>query len=86
MRETVVSTVCPRCEGYIPNNDNPGAYPGAVSRVDNTTEICSACGVEEAIVALVSIEFWPVTQWDNLKFNQASERKGERLELRERYS
>jgi RNA polymerase subunit RPABC4/transcription elongation factor Spt4 len=43
-----VPKVCPVCEGWIPNNQEPGAYPGAVSRRDNTTEICSACGVEEA--------------------------------------
>lgn len=41
--------VCPRCKGYIPNNDNPGAYPGAISRIDNETEICSPCGQNEAI-------------------------------------
>jgi hypothetical protein len=26
-----------------------GKYPGALSRRDNKTEICSACGVDEAI-------------------------------------
>jgi hypothetical protein len=41
--------VCPLCKGYIPNNDTPGEYPGALSRVDNTTEICSECGVMEAL-------------------------------------
>jgi hypothetical protein len=40
--------ICPKCSGYIPNNDNPGAYSGAISRRDNKTEICSACGVLEA--------------------------------------
>lgn len=40
---------CPRCHGFIPNNDTPGAYPGAISRLDNTTEVCSSCGTEEAI-------------------------------------
>ena len=40
---------CPRCGGYIPNNHTPGAYPGALSRRDNKTEICSDCGVFEAI-------------------------------------
>jgi hypothetical protein len=40
---------CPKCSGYIPSNENPGAYPGAISRVDNKTEICSACGVAEAL-------------------------------------
>lgn len=40
--------VCPDCGGYIPNNDTPGAYPGALSRRDNETEICSECGQREA--------------------------------------
>jgi hypothetical protein len=41
--------ICPRCMGYIPNNYSPGEYPGAISRLDNKTEICSECGVQEAI-------------------------------------
>lgn len=40
---------CPTCDGYIPNNDQPGAYMGALSRRDNKTEICSACGTDEAL-------------------------------------
>lgn len=39
---------CPTCDGYIPTNEHIGAYPGAISRRDNKTEICSACGVKEA--------------------------------------
>lgn len=39
---------CPSCAGYIPNNKTPGAYSGAISRRDNKTEICSACGTMEA--------------------------------------
>lgn len=41
---------CPRCSHFIPNDDTPGAYPGAISRLDNKTEICSSCGVEEALL------------------------------------
>ena len=60
--------ICPRCGGYIPNNDTPGAYMGAISRVDNETEICSACGTEEAMQqftaksadAATPVEDWPV--------------------------
>jgi hypothetical protein len=40
---------CPTCSGYIPNNENIGAYAGAISRKDNKTEICSACGTKEAL-------------------------------------
>lgn len=44
------NTICPRCKAsYIPNNLTPNAYPGALSRLDNKTEICSSCGVEESI-------------------------------------
>ncbi len=46
--------VCPSCNGYIPNNETPGAYPGALSRKDNLTEICSACGVHEALRAFAA--------------------------------
>lgn len=43
--------ICPRCkDSFIPNNDMPGAYPGALSRVDNKTYICSECGVMEALM------------------------------------
>ena len=61
------TTQCPRCHGHIPNNEHPGAYAGALSRVDNTTEICSACGTEEALQqysqqTLTPISEWPVTR------------------------
>ena len=41
--------ICPRCNGYIPSNENPGAHIGAVSRLDNKTEVCSQCGTEESV-------------------------------------
>lgn len=41
---------CPRCGGWIPNNLQPGAYPGALSRWDNETEVCSDCGTQEAML------------------------------------
>ena len=41
--------ICPICSGFIPNNETPGAYAGAISRTDNKTEICSACGNREAL-------------------------------------
>lgn len=40
---------CPRCGGCIPNDLHPGEYPGALSRLDNETYICSACGQDEAL-------------------------------------
>ena len=44
---------CPICRGMIPNNQNPGAYPGALSRFDNHTEVCSMCGSVEALIGLM---------------------------------
>lgn len=46
---TTKNTTCPRCGSGIPNNFLRGQYPGALSRVDNRTEICSDCGTEEAM-------------------------------------
>ena len=37
---------CPRCKEYTTD------YP-AISRTDNKTEICSACGVEQALEGYV---------------------------------
>lgn len=59
--------ICPRCTlSLIPNNDSPGAYPGAISRADNKTEICSACGADEALIQwmenfIAAVEDWPIT-------------------------
>lgn len=44
--------VCPRCKGPIPAEGHEGEYPGAISRWDNETEICSDCGQREAIYQL----------------------------------
>ena len=43
------SEKCPICDGPIPNALHEGQYSGALSRVDNKTEICSECGVMEAL-------------------------------------
>lgn len=45
---TTDPTRCPRCTGWIPNNETPGAYMGALSRVADVY-ICSACGTDEAM-------------------------------------
>lgn len=49
MSTNTKNTTCPRCGGGIPNDIYRGQYPGALSRVDNLTEICSECGTLEAI-------------------------------------
>lgn len=55
--------VCPRCTGFIPTNDNPGAYPGALSRTDNTTYICSACGTDEGMEQFLDGGLTPKASW-----------------------
>jgi ribosomal protein L40E len=44
--------VCPRCGGDVPSTAHKGQYPGAVSRWDDKTEICSPCGAEEALMQM----------------------------------
>jgi hypothetical protein len=76
--------ICPRCNGFIPNNETPGLYPGALSRIDNETYICSACGEEEALVMLADKELWPIGQWDVPEFQSATSRSFTRIALVER--
>lgn len=59
--------ICPRCNGLVPSNLNPGAYPGAMSRATEyrDIEVCSRCGTDEAIrqVETGSVEMvanWPL--------------------------
>lgn len=40
---------CPRCKGGIPSDQHRGEYPGALSRFDNKTYVCSSCGMNEAM-------------------------------------
>jgi hypothetical protein len=59
-----VPFICPRCnDNFIPSNQNPGAYPGAISRADNKTEICSDCGVAEAMLDYARGGCQPVEDW-----------------------
>lgn len=46
--------ICPRCDGPVPCAATPGAYDGALSRADGETEVCSACGVDEAHLDFVA--------------------------------
>lgn len=58
--------ICPRCLGDVPNTLHKGEYPGALSRVDNATEICSDCGSDEAMTQFANkgllqpISAWPL--------------------------
>jgi hypothetical protein len=57
------SIICPRCTGFIPNDETPGAYPGATSRTDNTTEVCSSCGSQEGMESFVNGKPMPQEMW-----------------------
>lgn len=60
----IVPHVCPRCvSNWIPCNESPGAYPGALSRADNKTEICSECGQREALQDFFEGGCTPVVNW-----------------------
>jgi hypothetical protein len=71
--------VCPRCHGFIPSNLTPGRYPGAISRVNNKTEICSDCGREEAMSIDALEALWPVSALQ--EFPAAASRAFERMLL-----
>jgi hypothetical protein len=43
---------CSRCGRGVPNDAHRGEYPGALSRLDNATYICSDCGMDEALYQL----------------------------------
>lgn len=45
---------CPRCGGAVPNEAFKGEYPGALSRFDNQTYVCSDCGTSEAMFQFVN--------------------------------
>ena len=60
------SKKCPRCGEYPVYTDGFHRGMGARSRVDNKTQICSECGVEEAMddfqgYKLARIEMWPLS-------------------------
>jgi len=72
---------CPRCGHYVPNDDNPGAYPGALSRTDNKTEICSPCGQAESIEDFLTV-IMPQSEWVKNKAEVPSEFVGDILDMR----
>jgi hypothetical protein len=51
-----INLVCPRCSRFVPNNETPGAYPGAMTRWGGRQiEICSQCGQDEAMAQFTVI-------------------------------
>ena len=59
----ITNIICPRCHGGVPNDTHIGEYPGALSRTDNKTEICSHCGELEAYEDLFNGSPIPQTDW-----------------------
>lgn len=59
MDTKVVIKDCPKCGDHIPSNEHAGQYAGAISRRDNKTEICSACGTKEAVEDFLGMETCP---------------------------
>lgn len=57
------NNICPRCTGPVPNAERKGEYIGAMSRTDNETEVCSACGTAEAMEEFTGSGLTPQTNW-----------------------
>jgi hypothetical protein len=55
---------CPRCHHGIPNDEFRGEYPGALSRRDNKTYICSECGTKEALEDMTGVTYDGYPYWD----------------------
>jgi len=49
MENKIIIKMCPICSEPIPSREHAGKYCGAISRKDNVTEICSACGTAEGM-------------------------------------
>ena len=64
--------MCPICSEPIPNREHAGKYCGAISRKDNVTEICSACGNAEAMADLQ--EYLQELQFDEKRADEEMER------------
>lgn len=67
--------ICPRCQ----DNLLPQGYPGAISRIDNETEICSPCGTDEGmrdyfdgVDMTMTTDKWPVNLRYHLHFRNES--------------
>ena len=53
---------CPICEGAVPSEEYNGKVPGALSRFDNNEEICSLCGMAEAMTPFFSTKGMSIMQ------------------------
>lgn len=68
-----VDNICPRCTGPVPRAGFEGVYPGALSRTDNLTEICSKCGQDEAMTQTFAHTLVPAVEWPVTKFHFVTE-------------
>ena len=57
------SKKCPRCGEYPVYTDGFHRGIGARSRVDNKTQICSECGVDEAMADFFKEGMTPIKDW-----------------------
>jgi hypothetical protein len=58
---------CPRCLSLL-----PVGYPGALSRVDNATEVCSDCGTTEAMMHFAGQTLPPTDDWPVARYGRTS--------------
>ena len=82
--------ICPRCEGLIPCNDKWGEYPGAISRLtrgedDESLEICSDCGTDEALQDFSGVGITPAIQYP-ITSKDATNRRFEAIMIIERHN
>jgi hypothetical protein len=83
MSEKFPDHTCPRCLGAVPNASERGQYPGAISRTDDKTEICSDCGVLEALEqwggkengGLLPQEEWRIWAWVGMTLSAKARKK-----------
>lgn len=63
----MVSKICKRCGEHASLDDPFYRGFGAISRMDNKTMICSACGVDEAMENFLNGSMTPMSEW---KYNK----------------
>lgn len=63
MSRKLEANQCPRCGGGVPNDTQRGQYPGALSRYDNATYVCSKCGSEEGLSSVGLGSSVPFENW-----------------------
>lgn len=57
------SKQCPRCGEYPIYTDGFHRGVGARSRIDNKTQICGDCGIDEAMQDFMGFVLVPVNEW-----------------------